>query len=623
MKFIFFLLLPFQLFSQAGSVVTKEYYKNNKIRRYLVLDSNLNVMSETYYRESNSNPIAKIDYKAKNQIRAISFFQKNGKDLSCYVDFEKGKYLDAIDEISLSFRANFIFQGKQVGERVISYYENGKRTGPALQYDSTVTGKVLSNNVFLEYNYVFRNGEAYITGSKLTPIYDDTYSIYKGAYCNFNEDQLNGSSSVFYSNGKKKVTAIFKNGKVVNYTSNDREGNVITKIKSENGVLFSKAIVNGSVQEIETNSLLWFFALGNVGKIYKRYEPNNFSNSESSLDTRKHGSLAMEIPNYGQGENSELNNTWNTGQELKYKSDFDKNLEPAENIVELRFLFGIPYFYLGRYSFDSYDKDDFYIVRTDKKATIDSGALKPYSYLINEDANLRYFRNPFFASDEYHSWQTKLFQQPDDFSKTPEMALAYKERKNNFISWVDACYSYKFSGDKDYLTISHELRQDFEAINENSEIEKLIKSYVGSIVKNCFLLKTKNKMTEESFVNPLYKSSIEFDGFGGSSNLFSLITSDSLYKFAAGHEQGYKDLPTGIIRFYLIDNKYKLRYSIYFEHEGSSLSYKIRSTDWSFEINNLDGKIIYNNRIGIESVNLIEQSVKLSLVSIIEKFYNK
>ena len=78
MKLILCLLfVPICSFSQVNTLTTtKEYYSDNKIRRIITMDDDLNVVSEVYYLNSNSLPVAKINYNSKNSIKSVVFFSE-------------------------------------------------------------------------------------------------------------------------------------------------------------------------------------------------------------------------------------------------------------------------------------------------------------------------------------------------------------------------------------------------------------------------------------------------------------------------------------------------------------------------------------------------------------------
>ena len=116
------LFLPAYLFAQtSGITTTKEYYPNNKIRRIIKTDNDFNVISEIYYRNSNSLPIAEIDYRSKNEIKSVVFFKNDGINKKYLIDFNRGLYIDYLNNISLSFKDNFVFDGKQTGNKTTVY----------------------------------------------------------------------------------------------------------------------------------------------------------------------------------------------------------------------------------------------------------------------------------------------------------------------------------------------------------------------------------------------------------------------------------------------------------------------------------------------------------------------
>ena len=617
MRYILLLCFPFVLFAQDNKIITKEYYKSSKLRRMIKFDDNLNILSETYYRESNALSIATIEYKSKNEISRAIFFAKNGSDTTCLVDFSKGIYKDFISRTFLVFKNNFSFHGKQIGNNIISYYKNGSKDGMTLQYDSAIAGKVLSNKTVLLYDYIFKNGEAYIIGGQLKEIYKDTFRIYKGAYCNFTSGQLNGVSNVFYSSGEQKVKASFKLGLMQDYVSYDPNGAIISKMTLANLMTNQAAIINGTVQKIEKNNILWFYGLSCIGDMLVRYNPYEYGSSESALDV-----LDLEIPDYGTIRATIDQNTWNTGQLIQHKFNFDKNLEPAENIVVLRYLLGIPYFYINRYNFNYYDRNDFYIVRVDSNVVNNGGAFKPQFYTINEMANLKYNRNPFFYSDVYHTPNLKIFKDVDEFGRGRALTMYYKDRNISFYKWLEESHSYKLSGQNDFFTINPSFSKPYDEVNDNQEVQKFIKSYVSALVLNCQTLYKNRKITLSSFINPVYKTGIKFEGIGYNGNtFFELSTDDSIFNFGVRvltHEINDEDKR---VEFFMRDKQSMFEYLIIFSYDGSGgISDKIRDTEWTFIVRNEKNEVVYKSLFGETVLNKYSFTANDQLRSLFNAF---
>lgn len=264
----------FYIYSSAQNIITNEYYTNGKLRRTIVYDKSINIISEQYYKKTNSKLIANIKYNAINSFERVQFYDDDGVKVLFDIDFEKGKYIDYNGQIELNFKGNFIFEGKQIGKHIVANYINNMRNGPILQYDSTITGRVKSNKVFAEYEYKVVNGRVYITHTTLHPTYDDVYSLHKGAYCNFKNDVLDKTSSIFRANGKKIIESNFNLGKCLFYNSFGSSGTTISKINCQNGIVNSKILLNGTIKEFLGNNIVWFYTLQNIGEIYANYNPS-------------------------------------------------------------------------------------------------------------------------------------------------------------------------------------------------------------------------------------------------------------------------------------------------------------------------------------------------------------
>lgn len=387
MKFQCFILttlaIIFSCFSKAENVNSNEYYSDGKIRRTITYDEKLNIIAEQYFRKTNSKLIASIFYKSKEKLSRVTFFDDDGINKLFDIDFEKGKYVDTKQQIELNFRDNFIFEGKQIGNHIVANYVNNKRNGPVLQYDSTITGKVISNKVFAEYEYKIINDRIYIVHTTLHPMYDDIFSLYKGAFCNFKNDVLDKKSEIFTSSGGKKVEAIFNKGKCHSYKSYDKIGNTISRISCNNGLVDSKILLNGTVKEYTGNNIVWFYTLESIGEIYANYNPpHNYSIGANQI-------IDIVIKN---------ENVWNCAPNMEVKREFDSLLSSAESITTIRKFLGIPNFHIRRFNFDNYDKDDIAFLHLNSITNIDSIGIHNARYNIKYSPDtLFYERSPFFT----------------------------------------------------------------------------------------------------------------------------------------------------------------------------------------------------------------------------------
>jgi len=619
------LIIPSISFAQ--NLTTNEYYTKGSLRRTIVYDENLNMLNEIYFRQSNSKPIAKIEYKSKDSIKRATFYKEDGQEISYDIDFEKGKYIDRSSGIELRFKNNFIFEGKQIGEHIVANYHNNKRIGPVLQYDSTATGKVLSNKVFAEYEYKIIHDRAYITHTTLHPMYEDTFSLYKGIYCNFNNDILDGNSVVYNSKGKKKVESNFKSGKCLFYNSYDNLGNVISKITGSNGLVNSKVLLNGTVKEFN-NNLMWFYSLESVGEIYAEFEHPEFDKyTNEFVDELIGKSLGIKLSRYSNGNSSwlpeskqllKIDGIWNVSYKIKAKTAYDSLLTPVENITDLRKLLGIPYFYLRRFSFDNYDKDDIAFIPVSSMSTIDSLGIHPFVYNIKEAKDILYYnRSPFFINNDTHLnnvvsdefWKGTIHKNKWDDNEN----LLVTERKCKFNVWLKEAMNYINFGTND--NFSCDFMYDMESKengtyinrNENKYIELFLKSYSDSILKMCFNLYQYDSIPSFKYVLGGYKS-----WYPNINNEFGFVINSRSNRYFFSLIEDDK-------KMYSILNDIESQLSFFFEIEKEEYS------NWVFKISSLDKTKTYylckNEGIDRIKLNNINSEVKNSLKLIYDNFH--
>lgn len=627
MKKLFFCYFLFiisnSLLANKNSVITKEYFSDGKIRRTLSYDEKLNLDYEIYYHRSNSLQIAKIEYQSGNAFKVVTFFGDNGTKILYQIDFVKGIYQDFRNKITLLFKDNFVFNGKQSGNKIISYYNNGKRQGPVLQFDSTATGKIKSNIAFRQYEYTQINGRVYITGTSLHPIYNDTFTIYKGIYCDFLEDVLDGEANIYFLNGKKKVQSLFKKGTCSYYNSYDKQGNTISKITGVNGLINNKVIINGSIKDLNDKNLIWFFSLGKVGKIYSTYQSLETSSRNKDNESEKYSENSIKSNLYLNFKQiSDSNKVWNTGQQISLKIKFDSELLPINNISEFRMLLGIPYYYFQRYDFDEYDKDDFEIVKIDNNCIVDSLGLHTPTYLINERDSLKYIRNCFFTSSDYHTWDRnwiKISRFPNDDAED----VLDKTKDYHFKLWLKNSLHLEYIGQGDFFPES-ENDNNFETINKNENIVSFLKSYSNSILLNCVKVFREKTLTQSTFTNPLFSCNLDFKNIYLSSVFgnvgFEISNKD--YTFYIKEETVSSN--EYYITFNLLDKRYGVRYTIKFEFVDAMnvLEEVKRDDNWKFQIVDLNNSILYNVNKDGESVKNFSNDLTKSLEKIFLTFGN-
>ena len=112
----------------------------NKIRRELILNENLDVIKEEYFSNRTQKIIVSIEYSTPNIISSITGYS-NYPIIVYKVDFINGTYFDAEYEEELKFKDNFIFNGAQKGKNMIVNYIDNKKEGKLVQADSVVIGQ--------------------------------------------------------------------------------------------------------------------------------------------------------------------------------------------------------------------------------------------------------------------------------------------------------------------------------------------------------------------------------------------------------------------------------------------------------------------------------------------------
>lgn len=599
------LLVIFQLFPIccfAENITTNEYYTNGKIRRKIVYDANFNIINEQYYRKSNSNIIAEIKYKTNNSFELVQFYDNDGIKILYAIDFQKGKYFDYNEQLELSFKGNFEFEGKQIGNHIVANYINNKRNGPILQYDSTISGKVISNKVFAEYEYKIFNDRVYITHTTLHPMYDDTYSLFKGAYCNFKNDVLDKTCNVFTANGRKKIESNFSIGKCIYYNSYDNIGNTISKINCNNGVINSKIILNGTVLEFTGKNIVWLYTLESIGEIYGNYNtPKSYGIGDSPIIE----------PVF------KTNNTWNCFPNWMQKKEFDSLLNSAESITNIRKLLGIPYFHLRRFVFDNFDKDNIAFLKINNENNIDSTGIHNTIYVIkNKLDTLFYQRNSFFRNLDTQIdnqlniafWESTLGNEVYG-----DNSSFINERNLQFDNWIKSSYNIDNLG----------LTDDMLYNDKNSEVKEYLISYSDTLLNACFSIFLSDTLPK------YYDVFNEIHSKNGNS-AYSVFNYNNYYMYNTGYVINSK---SGRFKFYikyekrkmfmiLEDNISKIKYQFEREYGGP-----LGNPHWEkvlFKIINFNNQELFiseaeeSNKIILNNMNI---ETKQSLEAIFNNFH--
>jgi hypothetical protein len=605
--FFSFAITLFSIICSAENITSNEYYVDGKLRRKITYDQNLSILSEIYYRHSNLKQIARIDYRTKDSLNRITFYDDDGTTILYDINFELGKYIDTKNETVLSFRNNFIFEGKQLGNHIIANYRLNKRDGPVLQFDSTIAGQVKTNKVFVEYDYRKIGGLVYITNKTYQPIMMDTFRLYKGALCNFKNDLLDGKANVFSASGRHKIKSEFTFGKCISYTSYDALDGMITALNGRNGTLNGKAIINGKVKEFNSDHLIWCYSLDRIGEIYalsktKEYDYDIYDHKSIDLIIAESfgikGASDFEVWNK-KVESNLIKSTegWNFYPKWEAKKKFDESLFFVENISDLRKLFGIPYFYIKRFDFNNYDKNDIAYIPISSSTKIDSNGINTHNYRLNFlNDTLIYKRSPFFLNPDSQSYYSSFYNSEywREFTREDENRI-----NGRFNYWLQNAFNHNNTGVYDMVR--------YRKYESNNTMAELLRSYSDSLLKFCFALYLGDSLPSLRNISKLKND------FLCSRNIEMFILDDTKNRFT------FSIIEKEHFNYISLYDKNK---KLYFTFEDGPF-YETDYNEWRFTITdhtmqnyyfvyNKDGSIIKNN---------LDQNIQESLKTIYYNFH--
>lgn len=491
---IFISSVAFYLNGQTDDLIKTTEYSGKKKRRDMFLNKDLNVVKESYYSDDFEKIVNNVFYDNNGKLLRLIGYEEYPK-ITFEVDFSKGTYEIPEKKTILKFKNRFVFDGLQKGDNIVVNYSNGVRQGKLIQTDSAEYGTktvvyqrpnvgLLSRfNILQFYNEI---GE------------EDTYKVYKGLILNFSNNHLNGRQLGYFVNGAFKFKANFSNGKVLNYSSFNQEGSTLSNIVADSNAIVRKPyILNGVIERDKLNVGFKNIQLQNTGTIgiifdfsendtfhfnregyeydseYYYLDGNGLRKREDYkgmhrsfegivrevlfepyvyVDNRGWTPEKVTVESYLQMSGGTLDEPKNSypynfneifikkNKNLKKLFDDKKLIILGNNPHVLRVLFGIPFFKIERFDFESKDQTDLEIIENESTQKTTSNAPKE----LNKDlANYSKF---------YESVVGQIKTLNSNFEIT---------EKNQFDNWINS----KFNMD-DYDEVFN--RNFKNLINKNS-----------------------------------------------------------------------------------------------------------------------------------------------------------
>ncbi len=410
---LFIILSSLQTFSQNHSLTKTTEYKNDKKRRDLFYDNNMNIVKEIYYNQSQKI-INELIYDSSGNLSRFKSFDSYNSNLTLDVDFINGIYLCPEKEMKLKFKGDYIFDGLQIGQKIVVNYSNGNKNGVLIQTDSAISGKKIVQTQRLDVRYLKFNIFKYYSDTYL----DDNYQLFNGVRLNFKNNLLEGKQSSFYLNGKNKFTSLFKKGVVLKHESFDDNGNIISKIIADSsGYVYKPIIKNGLINSFKDTVAILNENLSQIGDIVREnlLEKNwssKFHSSDPIINLFEEASL--ETVNFISEIDNIDNGVVNIKNPLEIKKKFDENKYIAEDPNTLRIIFSIPLFDIKRLDFNK--EEEFITIK--KIETLDDSTLYNYVETLNKFTNSynSNFDDILFLMDPYEYQENNInLRQKDGF----------------------------------------------------------------------------------------------------------------------------------------------------------------------------------------------------------------
>ena len=369
MKYFFILLMMSNIFTDGYSQVNDNFliksveYVEDKKRRDLYYDSNMNIVKENYYSKESQKIVNTIFYKNSKLSKILGY--KKYPIIYFEIDIEKGTYKIPEEELELTFKDWFKFDGLQRQKGIVVNYKDGYKNGKLIQTDSGVIGKkvVVYQKVdprFLRFNVVRFYNEM---GT------EDTYKLFKGLSLNFLNGDLNGSQSGYYSDGKIKFSSTFESGFVRSYNSYEQDGKFKSKIVTDSSLKLFKPYLYNGIVENKTGIKIANNELSKTGDI-EIINDFNYSgggwNDYTEFDYLKenHGEFLDYIKNLFDVARDNrsfpdfYDKYFTAKRDLKKRFDDNKFMVIGDNPHVIRVLFYIPKFYIVKYDFERMDQSD-------------------------------------------------------------------------------------------------------------------------------------------------------------------------------------------------------------------------------------------------------------------------
>jgi hypothetical protein len=406
LKFFFVLFTIFSFcYGYSQSLIKTSEFNGNKKRRDLYYDNNMNLIKEFYY-SNDQKIINEINYDSLNNISRFIVFKEYPK-IKLDVNYKTGSYFYPENNVELKFKGDYIFDGKQKGNKIIINYKDGKKNGVLLQTDSGVIGTKTVVRQKVDVRYLKFNIVKYFEdfGS------EDVYKLFNGIKLNFSNNLLNGTQNSFYVNGNIKFTSNFRSGILLDHLTKDDNGNIITKINTEDGIIKKPFIQNGLLYKINENSMIKSGSLNEIGDINREYLYLDDNDDMIRYQTLENGTEYGHIGDFlkfGDFEKNEIPEVLNwyekrrpnygiigirNPMELKKMFDSKKFFVKDENT--LRILLSIPIFSLNRFDFNKEENFQIFPVNEFK---LDS-SLKNFISYTN---SFNKFYNSSYENLEFH-----------------------------------------------------------------------------------------------------------------------------------------------------------------------------------------------------------------------------
>jgi hypothetical protein len=365
LRLLIIILIYFNLsinFCFSQSITKTVENVQNKIRRELYLNDNLDVIREDYYSNQNQKIIVSIEYNNPNIINSITGFI-NYPTIAYKIDFANGTYFDSEDSIELKFKDNFYFVGEQKGKNIIVNYINNKKEGKLVQADSVAIGKktVVYNKVdtrYLKYD-IIKFSQA--LGE------ESIYKMYKGVVLNFKNNKLNGKQKSYYGDASLKFDGYFFDNKLISYNSMSKTGSTISKLSTINGVSLSPQLLNGVILNRDFNYVFWHPDLTQTGDIF--FDSTLYLGRGSELPRDE--AFLYDIEKY---ERKDLRVFMGlkyyqrvSPYTLEFKKKFDTEKNTFSNPYVIKHLLNIPDFKIKKYTFSEEEDKSILAIRVDNK----------------------------------------------------------------------------------------------------------------------------------------------------------------------------------------------------------------------------------------------------------------